>query len=308
MIHSSLFPPFARYAFFFCAVFIFNSTILLAQNKETLKSVTINGSDIVPHRIELKETTFPDTLDAWVYLTTEPVQGWGEEHLMIQWNALTWNGTGIDMNMADLHNLGLKSRITPFGAPAGSIIESHYFEDSVSVAEANADYTVKKRPAKHLGPGPYYNIILWPYVFASIVEKDVGSFVLPGYSPYTNISYFYRVDVKSDTTIVDQNGTEHSARIFQGRSTKDLSVAHSKEGPESQRITRFFISDEAPYFLGKEILTQSDTNDSWEITKRWQLIQWTLLSVSPTNHVDEILNERKRRLTKSPQSLPWKSN
>lgn len=304
MTNSIPLPFLAKWALaFFVALFCI-STVLSAQDK----TVTIDGTGIISHRVELRETTFPDTLDAWVYLTTEPVQGWGEKHLMVQWTALTWNGTGIDMNMADLRNLGLKSRITPFGAPAGSLIQSHYFKDSVSVAEANADYTVKKRGSKYLGPEPSYNVILWPYVFASIVEEDVTSFVLPGYSPYTNLSYFYRVDVTGDTTIVDHSGIEHQARIFTGRSTRDLTVANSEKGPDSQRITLYYISQSPPYFLGKEILKRSETDDTWAIIKSWELVQWSLLSVSPASHVDEVLDERKKRLTKSPQSLPWKSN
>lgn len=280
-----------------------------AQNIIPLNRVIIDGANLQPHRIEFRESTLleneEDRLDAWVYVTTEQIQSWGDKSLHVQWMALTWNGTGVDANIADLYNLGLKSRITPFGAPAGALVESHYFGDSVAVVEANADIEARQRPNMYLGQGPHYNVILWPYVFASIDNENKDAFVLSGFSSYSNRLFFYRVDVKGDTTITDNTGKTFSAKVYSGRSSLSLSDAESLNGPTTNSITKYYISKEPPYFLGKENLVRIENTDKWKVTKRWQMTQWDLLSTSPSFKVKEILEERDRRLKIKSQELPW---
>lgn len=290
-----------------CVVLCLVPTMVGAQTVTPPDQVHIEATHLTPHRIEFKETTQPDslnTLDAWVYVTMEKVHSWDEEQWMIQWMALTWNGTGVDRNMTDHATLSTRSRNTPFGIPAGALLESHYFGDSVAVAEVNPDGAINQRPKRFLGYSPRYNVISWPYVFAALADETETAFVLRGYASYADQPFFYRVDVTGDTTLVDALGIAHEARIFTGRASLDQAAAQAPEGPKVERITHYFVSRKAPYFLGKE--QQQRQDGTWLVTKRWTMTQWQPLRVTPSVRVQEILQERARRLRLEPQELPWR--
>ena len=230
---------------------LFSLIPLNAQDK------LINGEHLLPHRIEFKEILIlPNSyepLNAWVYITSERVinSESEEERFIVQSMTLTRQGKRVDLHTADISSLGLRSWVIPSNL-------QNEFETTLDWKQTKNESTV-------------YNVSLWPYVFASITNKEFDPFVLPEYSIKDNQRFHYSVEFEGDTTIVDDSGNKYNARIFMG--SRILNKSFQDQSIEKK--TRYFVSNFPPYFVGKENL--SKINNKWIVSKRWEIYRWSPL-------------------------------
>ncbi|MEN8144693.1 MAG: hypothetical protein ABFS14_07035 [Gemmatimonadota bacterium] len=282
-----------------------------AQVVPLLDPTMIDASveSILPHRLELEETTVvfggTDSLDAWVYVTVDHSQAWNERHLMVNWTALTWNGTGFDLNLAAAPNLALRARVTPRGIPFGQLIESHYYPGQHNRSAVNPDGEVRRHETVQTDPGAVYNEILWPYVLSRLDLAQGDRFILPGYSPYRAQPFFFRrFHVLERVEVQDDEGN-----TFEGWRVDAVGRATLKEAQEvsdgaAGRHAVYLVSHEAPYFLGKEVVEYDEDGHEGEAVKRWRLTAHRILDLSPANRMEEILRVRETR--GADQELPWR--
>ncbi len=267
-------------------------------------SIDIDIHLLQAHRLEMEETTLLDDgsqeLDSYTYLTVEHGQSWGEQHLMVEWRALTWNGTGFDINLAAAPNLALRARVTPQSVPFGHFVESHYYPGQHNRTAVNPDGEVRRYETE-AGGSVVYNEILWPYLLSQLDLRQGLRFVLPGYSPYSAEPFFYvRFNVLGRVTVNDEEGHTLQGWQVEGIRTKTLAEAQAASGKAEGRRAVYYVSADAPYFLGKEWYR---VDDAGQIEKRWRLTAYRVLEVTPSRRMQEILRVRDARGAE--QVIPW---
>lgn len=299
---------------------------LLAQNQDirTLDVVEVNR--LAPHRVELLEETMTDSgpvVASWTYLTVDEGQNWGVPSTIIDWTATTWNGVGQDVNVVRSSDLSLLTRVTPgFGGPSARLLESHYHPGSAAVIAANPDGIPDGRPdatwgesdgreflrggVRGLESNRFYNEITLPYLLAGIELTEGERVLIPLFSPYIEYgtAYWTLALVGERTTVRGIDETSRTARVIRTRRLSSRTAADTVDfdRPASEHV--FYVSPEAPYFLGK-VWTRLDDDLQERVLKTWTYQQHELLQVSPSHRVDEMLENRRRRLQQDPQELPW---
>ncbi len=266
-----------------------------------------DGSRLESHRVEFLETSWETAdssdMEAYVYVTVEASHGWGERQLIIDWKALTWNGTGWDRNLVSEDGLALRGRITPRGIPFGFLVESHYYPDLSNRTRVDPDGEVRRYETLTSRETGVHNEIVWPYLLAAMDLYEGRDFIAPGYNPYgTNPLYYRRFIVSNPITISDDAGNEYSGWAvdsFGGRSIDELK---SKPGSGPGRFARYFVSSQAPHFLGK-IWGTRDSTGVEQLTNAWRMTGYEPINITTANRLDEILEVRARR--GADQEIPW---
>lgn len=266
-----------------------------------------DASHILPHRLELEETTLyandSTDLNSYTFVTVDGAQGWGEPQLAIDWMALTWNGTGFDRNLVARAGLDLRGRITPSGVPFGYLVGSHYFDES-NVVDADPDGELHRYRSFSDSAEAQYNEIVLPYLLASLDLAEGMRVVVPTFSEYRPRAprRYSLLVVREPVVIVDDHGHHHRGWRVDGAGAATLEevAAMPDDLPEAHR--RYFVSSVAPYFLGKEWIGTSD-REGRTVEVRWRLSRHQTLSVSPSSRLEEILRLRARR--GAGQEIPW---
>lgn len=272
-------------------------------------SMSVDVGQVVPHRIEFEESTInasgESVLDSYTYVTAEHGTSWGERHLMINWTAMTWNGTGFDINLASEPNLALRARITPRGAPFGQLVESHYYPGMHNRTSVNPDGEVRRYDTES-GATTVYNEILWPYVLSQMKLREQARFILPGYNPYaTDPFFFVQFDVSSRVVVRDDEGNElHGWRVV-GTKASTVEQAQAIDSTSRSHHTVYLVSPDAPYFLGKESYGGTTSIEGVQsLQKRWRLNAFRILDLTPLRRMSEVEAVREERGAE--QSIPWR--
>jgi hypothetical protein len=283
-------------------------TVFVAGAGAQVPSIVRDPTMVAPHRVELREISprpnGQDLLDAWVYVTVDHAQSWGQRLLMINWTALTWNGTGFDVNLVGAPDYALLARVTPIGVPFAQIIESHYYSGRHRHLAANPDEDSVVTVVDGGGPDALYNEIVWPYLLAGMNLRPGQRFTLPAYSPYRSVPILYqRFHVQEPVTVTDAEGHEHKGwRVWAVNRASESEVNLLPDDAPGRHVI-YLVSSEPPYFLGKEYHTP-DTMGVRRVDKRWVMTRHTRLTVSPLDRIEEIL--RVRRTRAAGQVIPWR--
>lgn len=271
--------------------------------------------EFTPVRLELKESYGPpgaEELQAFVYYSIERAHSWDEPMYQVLWNALTWNGTGVDLVLADADTLRMRARITPADIPFGFYLESLYYDGVARRVFAHPDreaYSImpeeQTTPALLETPeGGAYTFILWPFLLARLDWGAGSSVILPDHSTYSMRNTFFRVDYVGENAFEDLSGSAHQGFMLRGQSFRTAEDAKAQTDG-SQRVYFFHLTPEPPYVIAfghESVDPAQDASDR----KVWRLTDYQLLSPSPADRFDEIFQERQRRLKEEPQELPWK--
>ncbi|MEO9485023.1 MAG: hypothetical protein ABJG47_16305 [Ekhidna sp.] len=276
---------------------------------------------IKPHRIELKEISYQgedEYLESYTYLTFDFAKQFEKEMYLIEWVAVTKYGTGLDINFVSKDYLDVVFRLTPKGLPWGHIIESHAFENEVNSIEVNADVELHLEEIKTVYPAARkfhqnpskevkyrsFNAIIWPYVLAAMDLKQGNQFVLPGFNSYTNSQFYCTFKVLGDTQFKDVNGITHGAIEVEAISKSTLAGAKSVKFNDEGNRTVFYISPEAPYFLGKEIVGFEEKKGRF-VKQKWTLSSWQFLRVNAQLRIEEMVEEWKQIEKENNIRIPW---
>ena len=267
-----------------------------------------DGSRLTPGRIELEERTiYPGDsveIDSYTYVTVDGHHSWGERQLVIDWVALTWNGTGFDRNVVAQRGLDLRSRVTPRGVPLGLLAESHYHPGGSTVARANPDGVLERLPHANPQDLPVYNEIVSPYLLATLDLAPGMQFIVPDFTPYrASAPLRYRLfTVRDQIDVYDEMGHVHRALRVDAVTAQTLEDARALVNTSPERYVSYYVSPSAPHFLGKRWIGWRDGNGATG-TKEWRLVVHEALSVPMSDRLDEILEVRARRARA--QELPW---
>ncbi len=268
-----------------------------------------DGSGILPHRLELEETTvFPGDsadLDSYTFVTVDHAQAWDQLQLVIDWSALTWNGTGYDRNVVSSEGLALMGRVTPSGIPFGYYVGSHYYPGRSNLVQVNPDGELHRYATFDDRPSGMHNEIVYPYLLSRLTLHEGRSFVVPAFNPYrARAPYQYRLFVvRGQIVVEDELGHRHEGWRVDAVSRDDVEAARAVADSFPAAHARYFVSAEPPYFLGKEWVGWRDGSGR-VVLKRWRLTRHESLGVTARNRMDEILDVRRRR--GADQTLPWR--
>lgn len=269
-----------------------------------------DGSRILPHRIELEETTWyandSTDIDSYTYVTVDAAQAWDERQLVIDWSALTWNGTGYDRNVVTMDGLALRGRITPSGVPFAYFIGSHYFTGVSTLVQVNPDGELQRYAPFESRATGVHNEIVYPYMLAAMNLREGMRFVVPAFNPYRASAPFqFRLFVvRGRITVEDEDGHTHGGWTVDAVSRDDLEAARAVADSFPDAHARYYVSSEAPYFLGKEWIDWRD-GEGRTVRKRWRLTHHASAGVSSSRRLEEILRVRARR--GAGQVVPWRA-
>lgn len=296
-------------------VIAFGPTPVAGQTADTVpflppEVAPADGSRIAPHRLELEETSrvHADSteLDSYTYVMVEPAQAWDERQLVIEWEALTWNGTGFDRNVVAEQGLAIRGRTTPRDIPNGVLQSSHYYPGRSNLVRVNPDGDLHRYPTLEGRETGSYNEIVFPYLLAAMDLSEGQAFVVPTFNPYrpTDPLAFRYFVVRERVVVEDELGHRHGGWRVDGASRATLEEARALHDAFPEAHARYFVSAEAPYFLGKEWIAWPGP-DGYAVDKRWRLTVHETLDVSTGRRMDEILELRAVRAVG--QVIPWRS-
>jgi hypothetical protein len=238
---------------------------------------------------------------------------WDEPMYQVQWNAMTWNGTGVDLVLADADTLRMRARVAPRDIPFGVYVESLYYDGVARRVWAHPDHEdFSMTPEASAAPvsvempeGGAYTFILWPFLLARLDWDKLPSTILPDHSTYSMRNTFFRVDYVGKNVFEDLSGNAHQGFTLRGQSFHTVEDANAQTNGSS-RVYFFNLTPDPPYVIAFGHESTEPTNDGSD-RKIWRLTDYQILSPSPADRFDEIYQERQRRLNEEPQELPWKS-
>lgn len=274
--------------------------------------VTFIDKELLPVRLELKETTISETgeaLDAWVYFSADKTHSWDRPLYQLFWNGMTWNGTGIDIVLADADTMQARARVTPSDVPFGFYVESLYYDGVARRVMAHPDqdeFAITQEAdwaPKSVGipGGGAYNFIIWPFLFSRMDWSKTPSVILPGHSSYAMDIFYFRAEYIGETTYTDAAGNSRDGFEIRARRFKSLEEAQENEGGPGREYF-FYLTPEPPYILG---FGNEPVDDAGGNKKLWRLSGYQMIAPSSADRFDEIFQQRQRRLQANPQDIPW---
>lgn len=281
---------------------------------------------LTPNRVELIEHTVSDSgpvVESYTYVTIDEGQNWSVPSTVIDWMPTTWNGIGQDVNVVRSSDLTLLSRVTPgFGGYAARLLESHMHRGMASVIGANPDgepdgpadlpwgdrggLDVRRGGARDLESNRFYNEITVPYLFASLGARAGDRYLLPEFSPYIgngSVSYLVAL-VDGDLEIRGEDGSLRTAQVIRTRRIKTTEAADTVDFDRPGAEHVFYVSADAPYFLGKTWTRLTGAGDV-QVFKTWRYLQHQILRVSPSYRLERMLEVRDKYIELEAQELPW---
>lgn len=270
-----------------------------------------DGGGILPHRLELEETTeYPNDstdVDSYTFVTVDMAQAWDELQIVVDWSALTWNGTGFDRNVLSQEGLAVEGRVTPSGVPFAYYVESHYYPGISNLVQVDPDGELRRFATLRDRTTGVHNEISYPYVLSRLDLRRGMRFILPAFNPYrASAPYQYRLFIVRDrVSITDDEGHVHDGWRVDAVSRDDLEAARAVADSFPESYARYYVSAEPPYFLGKEWIAWRD-GAGRTVDKRWRLTHHELIGVTVRARLEEILRVRARR--GAGQVIPWRKS
>ena len=272
-----------------------------------------------PLRAEYKEMIYEGaqneaSLIGYQFLEIDQAQMWGEPSLIVNWSREGCFATGYDIVVTD-KNLAIKNRKMPSrGQPGGIIIENHYYGNRADIIFTNPNmypgvdtmtfsYTNKKDQFYKFNKiyshqkkyKRVHNVIVWPYVMAAINWEDHKDIIMPGFSPLGIADYFYRMICQGEVEFEDLRGKKHAVYKIAAFKNETMEKITNATLMDSIPRTYWYISKEAPYYFGKEVLNR-DKEGKEMFMRSETLIGFQKLEFSFRNRLDEMLKESKQYL------------
>lgn len=300
---------------------------LTAQQNEvalyTSDQLDLDIARFKPHRAAYKNYYFQDKqekLGGYIIIEVDQAHLWSKPSLLVNWSREGIGSTAHDMVWTD-QDLAIKHRQMPSnGFPGGVILENHYYGNRTDVLFTNPNkvdgldtlsfsypqnetlfkyhhlYSHEKKFKK------VHNVIIWPYLISAIDWSKHKDLILPGFSPMGIQEYYYRLIFQGQITIQDKSGNIYDGFIVSGFRTDDLNQLKSAKPTDPIPRSDYYISKDAPYFLGKVVYTPTKGGEKL-IHSKEVFLGFNLLEFSFQEHMDEMIEESRKELLDF--NMPW---